>query len=107
MLKHTIAFLSVLLIPAAALAHGGAEHVMGTISAVTETSIVVETKSGKVTASIDAKTAVLRGDKAITSKDLKIGERVAVHAKEGANEALTAVTIKVGDASAPHSDHTH
>ena len=88
------------LVPAIALAHGGLEHVRGTITKVSDGSITVTTAAGKtVEVLLDAQTTFARASKPIQKADLKVGERVVIHAAEK-DEILTAHTIEVGTATA-------
>lgn len=87
-------------------AHNGIEHVMGTLSAKSDTSVTVDTvKHTKVTVLLDKATTYSFNDKAATFNDLKIGERVVVNAKEDSNEKLHGVSIRWGANSTAHDDH--
>jgi hypothetical protein len=89
-----------------ALAHNGVEHVMGTLSAKTDKSVTVDTvKHTKVTVLLDPATTYSFNDKAMTLKDLNVGERVVVNAKEGADEKLHGVSVRWGAQSTAHNDH--
>ena len=84
----------------AALAHGGFEHVMGTVTKISAQSVTVTTAAKKtVDVGINAKTTYTRGDKAVTVGDMKVGDRVVIDATE-VNEALTAASVKLGAATA-------
>jgi hypothetical protein len=83
-----------------AFAHNGIEHVMGTITAVTDTSITVETvKHTAVTVIVAPSTTFTNKDAKASLKDLKVGERVVINAKEGADKKLQAVSVKWGATS--------
>jgi hypothetical protein len=89
-----------------AFAHNGIEHVMGTLSAKSDTSVTVETpKHAKVTVLLDRGTTFSFNDKAVTLNDLKPGERVVVNAKEDSSDKLHAVSIRWGANSSSHADH--
>jgi hypothetical protein len=93
-------FLAATILAATALAHGGFEHVMGTVSKVTAQSVTVTTAAKKnVDVGLNAKTTYTRGDKTVTAADMKVGDRVVIDATE-VNEALTAASIKLGAAPA-------
>ena len=78
-----------------AVAHGGQEHVMGTVKAVDEGSITVTTTARKdVTVQLDPSTKFHKGNSAATAKDVIVGDRVVIHAKRGAS-GLTATVVKV------------
>jgi hypothetical protein len=89
-----------------ALAHNGIEHVMGTLSAKSDSSVTVETpKHTKVIVLLDKATTYNFNDKSATLNDLKVGERVVVNAKEAADEKLHGVSIRWGANSTAASDH--
>ena len=64
-----------------AYAHGDEPHIRGTVVSATDTAIVVKTTAGKErTFVVTADTKVLRGKVRATLKDIKVGERVVIHA---------------------------
>ncbi len=88
-----------------AFAHGGFEHVMGTVSKVTPTSVTVKTTGKKtVEVVVNDKTAYTRGDAKIAATELKAGDRVVIDATE-VNDKLVAASVKVG--AAGNSAATH
>ena len=94
-----LVLLSMLVAPAA-LAHGGGEHVMGTVRAVGAHSITVETKDHKkVVIDVNTDTSFQKAGEKATLQDLKPGERVVIHAKKaGPASELTAEQVKFGKA---------
>lgn len=79
----------------AALAHGGEEHVMGTVTKVTADSITVTTMAKEpVTVSIVPATKFTMGKMAIKMDDLKVGSRVVIHATEPKEGTLVADTVE-------------
>ena len=91
-----------------AFGHGGMEHVMGTVSKVSDQSVTVETAAKKtIEVSLNSKTKYTRNDKNAVASDLKVGGRVMIEAK-GVNEKLVAETVKLGSATgnSEHSDHS-
>ena len=79
--RSLIAMLLLILIPALMHAHGGMIHVMGTVTALTDTSITVETADKKtIEIALTDTTTFQNGSKPSAKKDLKIGYRVVVHA---------------------------
>lgn len=79
-----------------AYAHGGMEHVMGTVAAISATSITVTTTDGKSqTVLITAETTYAKDDTAIALSDIKVGDAIVIHAAIR-NNALTAATVKIG-----------
>lgn len=104
---------SLLAFTALLFAHGGFEHVQGTVSNVTPTSVTVKTTAGKtVEVGLTAKTTYSRDSKKAAAADMKVGDRVVIDATEEAKK-LTAAEIKLGVStaktstkSAPHDDHS-
>ncbi|MCI0574466.1 MAG: DUF5666 domain-containing protein [Myxococcaceae bacterium] len=86
-----------------ALAHGGGEHVMGTVKSIDATTLSVETKEGKqVTFHVDAQTQFEKSGAKTTVGDVKVGERVVVHAmKHGTMLHATVVKFGKQQAAAP------
>lgn len=86
-------------------AHGGMEHVMGTIVSFDNNVLTVKTARGSVGVMINEKTGIMSGNQTARTADLKPGTRVVVEAmKDGQN--LVAHTVKLG-APAGKSEHGH
>src|SRR5262245_25056631 len=82
-----------------AYAHGSEQHVMGTVTEITDHSVSVKIADGSVkTVEFDAQTKFLKGTAAITSKDVLVGSRVVIHAKKH-NDGLLATEVKIGAAA--------
>jgi len=106
-MKRRIAVLvSILVFAGPVFAHGNEQHVMGTVTEVTDNSITVETRDQqKVTVAIVPETKFMKGTATATLKDLKVGDRVVIHAaKHG--EQLQAHTVRIGGASGM-AEHQH
>lgn len=95
-------------------AHNGMEHVMGTVAAVTENSITVDTvKHTKVTVLIDPSTKFIDNNAQATLSNLKVGDRVVIHAKRNADKKLVGAEVKWGAGSMDNMegmkdmDHKH
>ncbi len=73
---------------------------MGTVTKVSDTSVTVKTTAGKmVEVEFDAKTTFSKNDQAMQKTDIKVGDRVVIHAaKSGAK--LVAHTVEIGTAAA-------
>src|ERR1700730_14708083 len=83
------------LVAGAALAHGGEEHVIGTVSKITPDSITVKTTANKmVTVGVVPATTFKMGKMAMKAADLKVGNRVVIHAKEPKEGTLVADTVE-------------
>ena len=85
-----------------ALAHGGGDHLMGTVKTIDEKSITLTTQDGKeVTASLTAETKFERDGKPASAKDAAAGDRVVVHtAKKDASAPYTANLVKLSSKKA-------
>lgn len=81
-----------------AYAHGGMIHVMGTVSAKTDSSITVTTTDGKTQhVVLTEATKYARMETAISLKDVRLGDNVVIHATKKGDQ-LIAVEVKVGAA---------
>lgn len=88
----------------AAYAHNGMIHVMGTVTAMTDTSISVKAMDGKVqTVAVSADTKYLKSDAAVSLKEIKVGDHIVIHAAKK-NGQLTAAEVKVGAMKGMHGD---
>src|SRR5215471_21852403 len=87
----TLAIVSVAFFSTIASAHGGQEHVTGTVAKISDTSVTVKTTAGKtVEVGFDAKmTTYERAKQPIQKTDIKVGDRIVIHAME-VNEKLVA-----------------
>lgn len=85
-------------------AHGGMIHVMGTVTAMTDHSVTVETTDKKsVEVLLTDTTTFMDGSKPSTKNDLKVGDRVVIHAVK-VKDALQAHEVRFSQA-APASSH--
>ena len=95
-----LAIVSLALLPTIATAHGGEEHLTGAVTKISDTSVTVKTTAGKtVEVGFDAKTTYTRAKQPIQKSDIKIGDRIVIHAAE-VNEKLVAHTVEIGAATA-------
>ena len=90
-----------LVIPIVARAHEGHDHtVMGTVSSIDGTNLMVKTADGKtVMVMMDAKTKVTQGKAKLELSAIKIGDRVGAAGPED-KAMIMAETVKVGVAPA-------
>lgn len=86
--------------PSVAGAHEGHTHkVMGTISSVQGTNLMVKGTDGKtVMVMMDAKTKITKGKDKVEAAALKVGDRVVAEGPEDKG-MITATTIKLGEAT--------
>lgn len=95
-----LAIVSLALLPTIAAAHGGEEHVTGTVTKISDTSVTVKTTAGKtVEVGFDPKTTYARAKQPIQKADIKAGDRIVIHAVE-VNEKLVAHTVEIGPSTA-------
>lgn len=85
-----------------AFAHGDEQHIMGTVTKVTDSAITVEvaakqgdTQKSSVTVNVASSTKFEKMGAAATIKDIKVGDRVVINAgKKGGK--LEAHIVKIG-----------
>ncbi len=96
-----IAAIAMLALSKNVFAHGDQQHVMGTVTQIDATSITVKTTTGEVkTVMIAADTKFEKGASAITQQDIKVGDRVVIHAKPQGN-TLHATEVRIGGSAKP------
>jgi hypothetical protein len=90
----------------AAFAHGGFDHVIGTVSALSGRVLTVKTAKGNVDVRLEDKTEISRGDLKAQAADLKPGVRVIVDIPEGSEDSKDKVahSVKIGTAGAAAHD---
>src|SRR5258708_39710718 len=88
--------IAVLCVALVTWAHGNEKHVMGTVTAVTDDSITVQTKTkDPVTVYTRPDTKYEKSGAAPSIKDLKVGDRVVIHAAK-MNDKLMATEVRFG-----------
>ena len=95
-----ITTICVLTLATVAFAHNGEEHVMGTVTQISQDAISVKTAKSVVTVAVVPATTFSKDKAAAKIADLHVGDRVVIHAKEGANEKLVADTVQFAAAPA-------
>ncbi|MGA8144618.1 MAG: DUF5666 domain-containing protein [Candidatus Acidiferrales bacterium] len=99
MLSKILAILAFVSLAAVAFAHGTDKHVLGTVTKITDTEITVETQAKEVqVVKIAADTSFVKSGASATIKDLKVGDRVVIHAKPVGND-LIAHEVRFGKAA--------
>ncbi len=96
-MKRLMTFLLILgSFPGVVYAHNGMQHVMGTVTSITASSITVKATNGSTqNVLLSSDTKYLRGTQVITAKEIKVGDHVVIHATMK-GDRLTAEEIKVG-----------
>jgi hypothetical protein len=113
-MKRTIALVALMFVLSSIVfAHGNQTHVMGTVTSISENSIAVETTSRKtVTVNLSASTKFQKSGSPAALKDLKVGDRVVIHAT-GPEDKLVATEVRFGTMTKNNMsgmkgmDHTH
>ena len=77
------------------IAHGGFEHVIGTVVKVENNVLTVKTAKGDVDVKLSEKTEITRNDQKAQAADLKPGTRIVVDVPEGSKDRV-AHSVKVG-----------
>jgi Cu/Ag efflux protein CusF len=105
----TCVFLA-LALAAALAAHGDAIHVTGTVKAISPSSVTVETvKHETVEVMLSPKTEVMKSAAKADIKELKVGDRVVIHAMKNKEGHLEAEEVAFGatPAASQHAEHQH
>jgi len=80
-------------------AHGGFEHVKGTVVKVANNVLTVKTDKGNVDVKLNDKTELTKNGQKAQLADLKAGVRVIVEIPEGSKEKLAKI-VRIGAATA-------
>ena len=80
---------------APAFAHGGFDHVRGTVVKVANNVLTVKTAKGNVDVKLNNQTDLTRNDQKAKLADLKLGARVIVDVSEGSKDKV-AHSVKIG-----------
>jgi Cu/Ag efflux protein CusF len=87
------------------LAHGNEKHVLGKVAKVSESEITVQATTGELqTVKVKPDTKIVKSGASATIQDLKIGDKVAIHAKP-VNGSLEATEVRFGPTPAPPAKH--
>jgi len=98
MTRRMVALALAVFLPAAVplLAHGGYNHVVGTVTAMDASHVEVKTRSGKtVSVKLTDATKYTKSGGAAAASDMQVGQRVSVEAKHK-GEDLEAEEVKLG-----------
>jgi hypothetical protein len=104
-IRMSVLLLCLPLLATATFAHEGMEHVMGTVKTISAYSVAVETvaKEAKtITVALLPSTKFVKSGADASLKDLKVGDRVMVEAKENSDNKLEAVSVTFGK-QLPHN----
>jgi Cu/Ag efflux protein CusF len=99
MKRATFAVYTVLILRTMVWAHGDEQHVMGTVTKIDLMSISVRTTDGAVkTVKVMPETKFVKNASTTRLEDLKVGDRVVIHAK-ARGDMLQATEVKIGGVS--------
>jgi hypothetical protein len=74
--------IAILTLAFAASAHGNDKHVLGTVTKITDTEITVQTQDNQLqVVKIAPDTSFVKSGTSSSLKELKVGDRVVIHAK--------------------------
>lgn len=97
-----VAIAALLLAATLAIAHGNLEHIAGTVTKISNNSVTVTTTAGKaIDVALDTDTTFSKAGKTILKTDIKVGDRIVIHA-EKEDGKLSAHTVEIGAAKAAH-----
>lgn len=98
---------SVLFVASFAFAHGNEQHIMGTVSRVTDSNITITTADGKgVDVALTPQTTFTKEGKTIKVKEIKQGDRIVVHASKKGDK-LEAEHVQIGVAKSMDQTNMH
>jgi hypothetical protein len=105
--RFAVVFLASVSFATLSFAHGGFDHVMGTVVKVESNKLTVKTAKGDVAVKLDEKTEYTKDDHKASAADLAPGLRVVVDLPEKV-KSPAAHSIKIGaaDATDSHSEHS-
>jgi Domain of unknown function (DUF5666) len=82
-------------------AHGTDKHIIGTVTKISETEVTVQTLDNQLQiVKIAPDTSFVKSGAASSIKELKVGERVVIHAKPVGND-LIAHEVRFGKPAPP------
>lgn len=106
MIRKLVVLVSIALFAGLAFAHGDEQHVIGTVTKVSQSSVTVQTTAKEnVEVMITSDTKFTKGSASATAKDLQVGDRVVIHAMAMKGGMLMANTVQIGVAKTPPQSH--
>jgi hypothetical protein len=106
MKRKLVMLLSIALVASSVFAHGDEQHVIGTVTKVSQSSVTVQTPTNaSVEVMITSDTKFTKGSASGTLTDLQVGDRVVIHAMTMKGGMLMAHTVQIGVAKTPPKSH--
>jgi len=88
-LTRILAIFALVSLATVAFAHGTDKHVLGTVTKITDTELTLETQTKETQViKIVPETSFVKSGVSATLKDLKVGDRVVIHAKPAGNDLI-------------------
>src|SRR2546427_12333879 len=87
-----------------AFAHGGFDHIQGTVAKVANNVLTVKTAHGNVDVKLDGRTNLTRNNRKAQVSDLKPGARVIAEVPEGSKDRV-AQSGRIGALPKPAPSH--
>jgi hypothetical protein len=105
MTRKLFMFVCIALLARAAFPHGNEQHVIGTVTKISQDSVTVQTVDKTlVEVKMVSDTIFTKNNIPGELKDLHVGDRVVIHAKK-VGEQLQAHTVQIGLAKSPTQSH--
>jgi hypothetical protein len=105
MTRKLLMFVCIALLASAVFPHGNEQHVSGTVTKISQDSVTVQTVDKTlVEVKIVSDTIFTKNDTPAGLKDLRVGDRVVIHAKK-VDDHLQAHTVQIGVAKTPTQSH--
>src|SRR5690349_7045181 len=102
MTRKLLLIACIALLANAAFPHGNEQHVMGTVTKVSQDSVTVQTPDNiSIEVNIVSDTEFTKNNSAVELRDLHVGDRVVIHAKR-VGDRLQAHTVQIGTAGVTH-----
>jgi hypothetical protein len=102
MTRKLLLIACIALLANAAFPHGNEQHVMGTVTKVSQDSVTVQTPDKiLIEVNIVSDTKFTKNNSSVELKDLHVGDRVVIHAKK-VGDQLQAHTVQIGTAGVTH-----
>jgi Domain of unknown function (DUF5666) len=99
--KSMFSIAAILTLALASFAHGTDKHVMGTVTKISDTEITVQTQDNQTQViKITPDTSFVKGGASSSLKELKVGDRVVIHAKPVGTD-LIAHEVRFGKTAPP------
>jgi Domain of unknown function (DUF5666) len=106
MIRTIVALLFMTVMSSFCFAHGNEQHVMGTVTRVSDESVTIETNTkATVEVMITSETKFSKNGAPAVPGDLHIGDRVVIHAMPMKDGKLMAHTVQIGVAKASMQSH--